>query len=52
MPTAIFLYGWRFSLFSNEGNKPVHIHTRKGDKIANIGYTGIPLKLGKHTLSN
>ncbi|MBI3193288.1 MAG: DUF4160 domain-containing protein, partial [Ignavibacteriae bacterium] len=32
MPAIIFYQGWRFSFFANEGNEPIHIHARKGDK--------------------
>lgn len=24
--------GWRLYFFSNEGNEPIHVHCRKGDK--------------------
>ena len=31
MPTVLFLWGWRFHFYSNEGNEPIHIHVQKGD---------------------
>ncbi len=31
MPTIIYVPGWRFHLYSNEGNEPVHIHALKGE---------------------
>jgi Ni,Fe-hydrogenase maturation factor len=31
MPTVLFIYGWRFFFYSNEGNEPIHIHVEKGD---------------------
>jgi hypothetical protein len=34
MPTVIYLYGWRFFFFSNEGNEPIHIHVEKAEKKA------------------
>lgn len=34
MPTILFLNGWRFSFFANEGNEPPHIHCSKGDAEA------------------
>lgn len=34
MPTVIYLYGWRFFFFSNEGNEPIHIHVEKNEKKA------------------
>lgn len=30
MPTILYLRGWRFFFYSNEGNEPIHIHARKG----------------------
>lgn len=34
MPTVIFLFGWRFFFYANEGNEPMHIHCRKAEKEA------------------
>lgn len=34
MPTILFVLGWRFFFYSNEGNEPIHIHCQKGDKEA------------------
>jgi hypothetical protein len=31
MPTVLYIYGWRFFFYSNEGNEPIHIHAEKGD---------------------
>ncbi|ASC71813.1 hypothetical protein XM38_027670 [Halomicronema hongdechloris C2206] len=31
MPTVLYLRGWRFHFYSNEGNEPIHIHAQKGD---------------------
>jgi hypothetical protein len=31
MPTVLFVQGWRFFFYSNEGNEPMHIHAVKGD---------------------
>jgi meiotically up-regulated gene 157 (Mug157) protein len=31
MPTVLYLKGWRFHFYSNEGNEPIHIHAQKGD---------------------
>ena len=32
MPTVLSILGWRFFFYANEGNEPLHIHCRKGDK--------------------
>lgn len=31
MPTVLFIFGWRFFFYSNEGLEPIHIHAEKGD---------------------
>lgn len=31
MPTVLYLRGWRFHFYSNEGTEPIHIHAQKGD---------------------
>ncbi|MDA3947725.1 MAG: DUF4160 domain-containing protein [Spirochaeta sp.] len=31
MPTILFLKGWRFFFYTNEGNEPPHIHVAKAD---------------------
>ena len=31
MPTVLYLKGWRFFFYSDEGNEPIHIHVQKGD---------------------
>jgi hypothetical protein len=31
MPTILFVLGWRFFFYSNEGNEPMHVHAQKGD---------------------
>lgn len=28
----LYINGWRFFFYSNEGNEPVHIHVQKGEK--------------------
>ena len=30
MPTILYITGWRFFFYANEGNEPVHIHCKKG----------------------
>jgi len=32
MPTILFIMGWRFFFYANEGFEPIHIHCKKGDK--------------------
>jgi hypothetical protein len=32
MPTILLLLGWRIFFYANEGNEPVHVHCRKGEK--------------------
>jgi len=34
MPTILFILGWRFFFYSNEGNEPVHIHVQKAEMEA------------------
>jgi Domain of unknown function (DUF4160) len=34
MPTILFLNGWRFHFYSNEGNEPIHIHVQKAEMEA------------------
>lgn len=34
MPTILRIQGFRFFFFSNEGNKPPHIHVESGDGYA------------------
>ena len=31
MPTVLYIFGWRFFFYSNEGDEPIHIHAEKGD---------------------
>jgi hypothetical protein len=31
MPTTLYVQGWRFHFYSNEGNEPMHVHAVKGD---------------------
>lgn len=31
MPTVLYLKGWRFHFYSNEGSEPIHIHAHKGE---------------------
>lgn len=32
MPTVLILLGWRLFFYANEGNEPIHIHCKSGDK--------------------
>ncbi len=32
MPTVLFVKGWRFFFFANEGKDPLHIHAKKNEK--------------------
>ena len=34
MPTILFINGWRFFFYSNEGSEPIHIHVQKAEKEA------------------
>ncbi len=36
MPTLLRVDGFRFFFFSNEGNKPPHVHVESGDGYAKI----------------
>ena len=31
MPTVLYVQGWRFYFYSNEGNEPMHVHAVKGN---------------------
>jgi hypothetical protein len=31
MPTVLYIFGWRFFFYSNEGAEPIHIHAEKGE---------------------
>jgi hypothetical protein len=31
MPTVLYVQGWRFHFYSNEGREPMHVHAIKGD---------------------
>ena len=31
MPTILFINGWRFFFYANEGNEPIHIHAQKAE---------------------
>lgn len=31
MPTILYLLGWRFFFYSNEGDEPPHIHARRAE---------------------
>jgi hypothetical protein len=31
MPTVLYIRGWRFHFYSNEGREPIHIHAQKGN---------------------
>jgi len=39
MPTILFLLGYRFFFYSNEGQEPPHIHVTKGDAAGKIWLT-------------
>jgi hypothetical protein len=32
MPTILYVMGWRFFFYANEGNEPIHIHSQKAEK--------------------
>ena len=31
MPTILFVMGWRFFFYANEGIEPIHVHCRKAE---------------------
>ncbi len=31
MPTILYVMGWRFFFYANEGNEPIHIHCQKAE---------------------
>jgi hypothetical protein len=36
MPTLLRVEGFRFCLFSDERQEPLHVHVRKGDSVAKL----------------
>ena len=32
MPTILYIMGWRFFFYANEGKEPIHIHCQKAEK--------------------
>lgn len=36
MPTVLYINGYRFFFYSQEGNEPAHIHVEKGDSEAKL----------------
>ena len=34
MPTILMMLGWRLFFYANEGNEPIHVHCRKGEREA------------------
>jgi hypothetical protein len=32
MPTILYIDGWRFFFYANEGDEPIHIHAQKAEK--------------------
>jgi len=36
MPTVLFINGFRFYFFSNEGNEPMHVLVKKGSEVGKI----------------
>ena len=32
MPTILLISGWRLFFYANEGNEPIHVHAKKGDR--------------------
>ena len=32
MPTILFILGWRFFFYTNEGDEPIHVHFQKGER--------------------
>jgi hypothetical protein len=35
MPTVLYIMGWRFFFYADEGNEPIHIHCKKAEKERN-----------------
>ena len=34
MPTILMIMGWRFFVYANERNEPIHVHCQKGESEA------------------
>jgi hypothetical protein len=45
MPTILFLNGFRFFFFSQEGSEPPHIHVEHGDKVAKYWLNPVELAI-------
>ena len=39
MPTILYVQGWRFCLYSNEGAEPIHVHAVRDMRNASAGRT-------------
>jgi hypothetical protein len=44
MPTVLFINGFRFFFYSNEGFEPQHIHIEKGNAVARFWLEDIELE--------
>ena len=47
MPTVLYLNGFRFFFFSQEGNEPPHIHVEHGDKVAKYWLNPVDLAMSE-----
>ena len=36
MPTLLLVAGFRFFIYSNENNEPIHVHIEKGNAIGKV----------------
>jgi hypothetical protein len=43
MPKLLFVEGFRFYFFSNEGREPPHVHVEKGDGYAKLWLSPVEL---------
>jgi len=47
MPTILYVQGWRFHFYSNEGNEPIHVHVQSGSSSAKIWLNPLRLQSSK-----
>lgn len=52
MPTILFLNGFRFFFFSQEGSEPPHIHVEHGDKVAKYWLNPVDLAMSERFRSH
>lgn len=47
MPTILYVMGWRFFFYANEGNEPIHVHCQKAEKECKYWLNTVNFDLGE-----